>query len=104
MRHRPLSFCLMVMLILVLAAPAGAQQKPFTMEQVQGLVRDGIGDETGARLIAQRGIDFALTDQFLQALKAAGANEAFLQALRAARSPQPPAAGGGNTKALNQIQ
>ena len=52
MRHRPLRSVLMLILALVLAAPAGAQQKPFTQEQVQGLVRDGIGDETGAKLIA----------------------------------------------------
>ena len=69
---------------------------------MQGLVRDGIGDETGAKLIAQRGIDFVPTEDFLQSLKAAGANEAFLQALRTAKPPQ--AAGGGATKPLTQVQ
>jgi hypothetical protein len=38
----------MLILVLIIAGPAGAQEKPFTQEQVQGLVRDGIGDETGA--------------------------------------------------------
>jgi len=33
--------------------------EPFTQDQVQGLVRDGLGDESGAKLIEQRGIDFA---------------------------------------------
>jgi hypothetical protein len=42
------------------------------------MVRHGLGDETGAKAIEQRGIDFALTEDFLQTLKAAGANEAFL--------------------------
>ena len=32
-----------------------AQQKPFTQEQVSNLVRDGLGDESGAKLIEQRG-------------------------------------------------
>jgi hypothetical protein len=47
--------------------------KPFTQDQVQGLVRDGLGDESGAKLIEQRGIDFAPAESFLQSLQAAGA-------------------------------
>ena len=53
------------------------------------MVRDGFGDESGAKLIEQRGIDFAPSEDFLQTLKAAGASEAFLKALRAARPPEP---------------
>jgi hypothetical protein len=41
------------------ALPQRAQQKPFTQEQVVSMVRDGFGDESGAKLIEQRGIDFA---------------------------------------------
>jgi hypothetical protein len=95
---------------LVFALPAWAQQqpvapgfspaaKPFTQDQVQGLVRDGLGDESGAKLIEQRGIDFTPADDFLQSLKAAGASEAFLKALRAAKPPEPAIAG----KPLNQV-
>ena len=64
--------------------------KPFTQEQVVSMVRDGFGDESGAKLIEQRGIDFAPADDFLQTLKAAGASEAFLKALRAARQRKRP--------------
>ena len=56
--------------------------KPFTQEQVSNMVRDGFGDESGAKLIEQRGIDFAPSEDFYQTLKAAGASEAFLNALR----------------------
>jgi predicted NAD-dependent protein-ADP-ribosyltransferase YbiA (DUF1768 family) len=42
-------------------------------------------------LIEQRGIDFAPAEDFLQNLKAAGADEAFLEALRAAKPPGPAA-------------
>ncbi len=91
MRHRPLKSILMLILVLVLAAPAGAQQKPFTQEQVQGLVRDGLGDEAGAKLIAQRGIDFVPTDSFLQILKSAGASDAFLRSFACGEAPR----GGG---------
>jgi len=102
MRHRSVVPLLMLVIATILALPAGAQQKPFTQEQVQGMVRDGLGDETGAKAIEQRGIDFVPTEDFLHSLKAAGANEAFLQALRAAKHPQP--AGGAAKKPLNQLQ
>ncbi len=92
----------MLMIALILALPARAQQKPLTQDQVQGLVRDGLGDESGAKLIEQRGIDFAPAEDFLQSLTAAGASEAFLKALRAAKRPQPP--GGAAKKPLNQVQ
>jgi hypothetical protein len=85
---------------LVFALPAWAQQKPLTQDQVQGLVRDGLADESGAKLIEQRGIDFAPAEDFLQSLKAAGASEAFLRALRTAKQPEPASA----KKPLNQVQ
>lgn len=47
---------------------------------MQGLVQDGLEDESGAKLIEQRGIDFAPAEDFLQSFKAAGASEAFLKA------------------------
>jgi hypothetical protein len=62
----------------MLATPAGAEQDPFTEDQVQGMVRGGLGDEAGAKALEQRGIDFAPTEDFLQSLKAADASEAFL--------------------------
>ena len=39
------------------------------------MVRDGFGDESDAKLIEQRGIDFAPAEEFLQTLKAAGASK-----------------------------
>jgi len=54
------------------APPAARPAKPFTREQVVSMVRDGFGDESGAKLIEQRGIDFAPSEDFLQTLKAAG--------------------------------
>jgi len=64
------------------------------------MVRDGFGDESGAKLIEQRGIDFAPAEDFMQSLKAAGASEAFLNALRTAKPPEPARA----KKPLNQVQ
>jgi Flp pilus assembly protein TadD len=85
---------------LVFVLSAWAQQKPFTRDQVQGLVRDGLGDESGAKLIEQRGVDFAPPEEFLQSLKAAGASEVFLKALRTAKRPESVSA----KKPLNQVR
>jgi tetratricopeptide (TPR) repeat protein len=80
--------------------PDFSTAKPFTQEQVVSMVRDGFGDESGAKLIEQRGIDFAPSEDFYQSLKAAGASEVFLKALRAAKPPEPASA----KKPLNQVQ
>jgi len=48
---------------LAFALPPRAQQKPFTQEQVISMVRDGFGDDSGAKLIEQRGLDFAPAEQ-----------------------------------------
>jgi tetratricopeptide (TPR) repeat protein len=100
MRHWPVTTVLTVLIALILAVPAAAQQKPFTRDQVQGMVRDGLADETGARAIAQRGIDFAPAEDFIRSLKSAGASEAFLAALRAAKHPEPA----DGKRPINQIQ
>ena len=100
MRFRKTLTLLMLAMGLVFALSAWAQQKPFTRDQVQGLVRAGLGDDSGAKLVEQRGIDFAPAEDFLQSLKAAGASEAFLKALRAAKQPEPASA----KKPLNQVQ
>jgi Flp pilus assembly protein TadD len=100
MRFRKTLTLLMLVMGLVFALSAWAEQKPFTRDHVQGLVRDGLGDESGAKLIEQRGIDFALAEDFMQDLKAAGASEVFLKALRTAKRPEPASA----KKPLNQVQ
>jgi hypothetical protein len=89
MRFRKTLSFLILATALVFALSAWAQQKPFTQEQVSNMVRDGFGDELGAKLIEQRGIDFAPAGDFIQSLKAAGASEAFLKVLRAAKPSEP---------------
>ena len=74
---------------LVFTLPAWAQMKPFTQEQISNMVRAGLGDDSGAKLIGQRGIDFVPTDDFVQGLRTSGASEPFLKALRAAKPPEP---------------
>jgi hypothetical protein len=77
MRQRSVTIIAMLLAALILAFPSQSQQKrvaasteakPFTQDQVQAMVRDGLGDETGAKAIEQRGIDFAPTGYFLGGL------------------------------------
>jgi hypothetical protein len=117
MKFRKTLTLLLLVMGLMFALSAWAQQKPFTQEQVSNMVRDGFGDDSGAKLIAQRGIDFAPSDDFCQSLRAAGASEAFLKALSAAvgpgSGPAHAALKGGTTttgppastkKPINQVQ
>jgi hypothetical protein len=100
MRFRKRLAFLTLAMGLVFALSGWAQQKPLTQDQVQSLVRSGLGDETGAKAVEQRGIDFAPAEDFLQSLKGAGASEAFLKALRTAKQPEPTNA----KKPLTQVQ
>ncbi len=95
------SFAILILVIpMVLPLSLKAQEKPFTQEQITKLVQAGLGDDSGSKLIEQRGIDFAPSDDFIQTLKTAGASEAFLSALRAAKPPEPASA----KKPINQVQ
>ena len=100
MWRRPFVIPIFPVIAMILTLSMQAQQKPFTQDQVQGMVRSGLGDETGAKAIEQRGIDFVPTENFLKSLKAAGVSEPFLAALRTAKHPAPANA----EKPINQIQ
>ncbi len=100
MRRRLGLTIFMLVIALILPLSVRAQQKPYTQEQISNMVRDGFGDDSGAKLIEQRGIDFTPAEDFLQSLQAAGASAAFLQAVRSANSHEPTSA----NKPLNQIQ
>jgi len=109
MWRRPVVTILLIVIAVILTLPMRAQQKPFTQEQVGNMVRAGLGDDSGAKLIEQRGIDFAPAEDFLQSLEAAGASEVFLKALRAAKPPEPasaakPPEAAIAKKPLNQVQ
>ena len=80
-------FIALMVLIAVVAAPARPQQpeRPLTKDQVLGLAKAGMETPELVKLIRQHGIDFDLSDDYLQALRQAGAQEPVIQALRTAR-------------------
>ena len=74
---------------LVLALPLGAQQKPLTKDQVHSLVRSGLADESGAKMVEQRGIDFDARDDYLNEVRAAGGDDELINAFKHARVTKP---------------
>jgi hypothetical protein len=74
----------------VFAAPALPQEasKPMNKNQVMALLKAGMENQELAKKVEQFGIDFEPTDEYLQALRQAGAQEVLIQALRTAH-PKP---------------
>jgi len=94
----------LVLVILVLglisALPLRAQEKPFTQDQISNMVRDGFGDDSGAKLIEQRGMDFTPGQDFLQKAQGSGGKRRFSE-----RNARVQAATGASPgKPLNEVQ
>ena len=68
-------------------APPGAQ-KPIGKNQIIALVKAGMDSEELAKTVQERGIDFELSDDYLQALRQAGAQDVLIKALRTVK-PKP---------------
>ncbi len=85
-------FLICLALALAVVPPALALQKALDQQQIVGLIKGGVASERVARLVEERGIDFAATPDFLSALKQDGASKVLLDALRAANRDLPPQA------------
>jgi TonB family protein len=85
-RQRPAA-CLLV-LVFFLPVPAWAQQaapqRPIDKIEIQGLLAAGADHSNIAKLVAQRGINFYPTEEYLGELRKAGAKEILIDALREA--------------------
>ncbi len=79
------------------ASPREAQAPSHVQElldkvQLLALLAGGVESERVARSVEQRGIDFEPTEGYLQTLRAAGADEDLLKAVRAAKQVKAPGA------------
>jgi len=85
-----LRFLILIMLLAVVTRPARPQQppEPMTKGQVMDLVKYGMSGPDLAEKIKKLSIDFDPTDDYLQALRNAGAQDVVIQALRELR-PKP---------------
>lgn len=79
---------------LLLALALGGQprlalgEKPLTMTQVNDLVESGLDNESIAKVVQERGINFEASTAYLEALRSKGAMQALLDTLRTA-GPNP---------------
>lgn len=60
---------------------------PLRSDQVLSLLAGGVANERVATLLKRRGIDFKPTDEYLETLRIAGADEAVLKAVQEAKGP-----------------
>ena len=81
---------LMLLLLAVSGQPPHSQEtaKPLSGSQVMELVKAGMDSGELADKVKQLGIDFDLTDDYILALRKAGAQETLIRALRTLR-PKP---------------
>ncbi len=70
------------------AQASSAEQQPLAKDEVMDLIQAGMDSAELAKKVEKLGIDFAPTEDYLQALAKAGAREVLLQALRNA-NPKP---------------
>jgi hypothetical protein len=77
----------LIVFLAVVAAPGRPQgsEKPLTKDQVMQLAKNGMETPELVKLIREHGIDFDLSDDYLQDLRKAGAEEPVIQALRTVR-------------------
>jgi formylglycine-generating enzyme required for sulfatase activity len=89
-RFMKLRFLILILFLAVVTPPALPQQpqQPLTKGQVMNLVKYGMSGPDLAEKIKKLGIDFDPTDDYIQALRNAGAQDVVIQALGAAR-PKP---------------
>jgi formylglycine-generating enzyme required for sulfatase activity len=85
-----LRFLILILFLAVTATPAfpPQAQKPLTRDQVMDLVNAHMEAPDLVKLIHEHGIDFDVTEDYVQALRNAGVEAPVIQALRAAR-PKP---------------
>jgi len=93
-----------IFLLSILGASGWAQSQspghPLGQNQLQGLVKGGVASERLAKLVQQRGIDFKPSEEYLEELRKAGAEEVLLKTLRAL---QPRAPGGVKEDASGRV-
>ena len=87
----PTKFYMLILIVLLMVAqPALPQQgsEPLTKGQVMDLVKFELDSTELANRIKERGLDFEPTDDDLEALRKAGAQEVVIQAIREVK-PKP---------------
>jgi formylglycine-generating enzyme required for sulfatase activity len=85
-----LRFPILILFLAVTTTAAFPQQaqKPLSKDEIMTLVKAEMDNTQLAKAVGERGIDFEPTDDYVEALRKAGAQDVLIHALRAAK-PQP---------------
>jgi len=89
MRFLRTAFFVLALTLCQIPASVGAEGKPLNREQIVGLLKGGVASKRIATILNERGIDFEPTEEDLQAMKSAKADEEVLSAVRSARQVLP---------------
>jgi tetratricopeptide (TPR) repeat protein len=96
---------LSVFAVLILTVGGWAQSqssgRPLGATQLQNLVKGGVASERLAKLVQQRGINFKPSEEYLEELRKAGAEEVLLKTLRGLQPRAPGEVGGGAAERVN---
>lgn len=78
-----LRFLILILFVAVIAQPAPPQEAnaPLGKDQVLDLVKFGLDSGDLAKRIKERGIDFEPTEDYVESLRSAGAQDVVVQAL-----------------------
>jgi hypothetical protein len=87
-----------------LAQTPKKEPKPLDKVQVLALLAGGVPSQRVAHLVGQRGIDFEPSDDYLEILQGAGAEEVLVKALRSAKRTPPPSVDPATAAKQTQIQ
>jgi hypothetical protein len=75
--------------VVPVSATATPAQKPLTEVKIVDLLRSGVTSRRIVMLVEERGIDFELTNDYIDVLRTAGAEELLIEALRKAKRVKP---------------
>jgi tetratricopeptide (TPR) repeat protein len=86
--HKTLTIFMLVM-ALIFALSAWAQQEPLDQVQVFALLAGGVQSHRVTMLVQKRGIDFEPTDDYFQEVRLAGGEDELISALKGANMTKP---------------
>src|SRR5580658_4966259 len=56
--------------------------QPLSKAEIDHMVQATLADDSGAQMVTRRGLNFTPTEAYIQGLKAAGAKDSFVRAVR----------------------
>lgn len=78
---RPGTYLIFYLLVVVVFTAFGQERRPLSLEDIEGLLRQGVSQEGMVRVIEERGINFDVTEDIKERLRKSGAGHGVIQSL-----------------------